>query len=158
AGCQPHAGCGYRFLPRQSRRLQDPALHRAQDDGFRAHAVDARPQAEPAQGEERSAAGRLRSRNRQDRDLPPHAYGRAKLSATQRSMIKVGDIIEEWDFQVEAGKVREFARAVHDVHSEDTKIAPPTFPVVAAADFVERLVAATLSLDRSRTVHGEQAY
>lgn len=73
-------------------------------------------------------------------------------------MIKVGDIIEEWDFRVEAGKVREFARAVHDIHAEDTMIAPPTFPVVAAADFVERLVATILSLDRSRTVHGEQAY
>jgi hypothetical protein len=73
-------------------------------------------------------------------------------------MIKIGDIIEEWDFRVEAGKVREFARAVHDVHAEDTLIASPTFPVVAAADFVERLVTKMLSLDRSRTVHGEQAY
>ncbi|MGE3875924.1 MAG: MaoC family dehydratase N-terminal domain-containing protein [Parvibaculaceae bacterium] len=73
-------------------------------------------------------------------------------------MVKVGDIIEEWDFHVEAGKVREFARAVHDAHAEDTMIAPPTFPVVAAAGFVERLVATTLALDRSRTVHGEQSY
>jgi hypothetical protein len=73
-------------------------------------------------------------------------------------MVKVGEIIEEWDFRVEAGKVREFARAVHDAHAEDTMIAPPTFPSVAAADFVERLVATTLALDRTRTVHGEQSY
>jgi hypothetical protein len=73
-------------------------------------------------------------------------------------MIAVGDVIEEWDFVVEAGKVREFARAVHDVHSENSGIAPPTFPVVASADFVERLVTRLLDLDRSRTVHGEQNF
>lgn len=73
-------------------------------------------------------------------------------------MIEIGDVIEEWEFRVEAGKVREFGRAVHDVHSEESAIAPPTFPVVAAADFVERLVTTILNLDRSRTVHGEQAY
>lgn len=73
-------------------------------------------------------------------------------------MIRIGDVIEEWEFRVEAGKLREFGRAVHDVHADDGAIAPPTFPVVAAADFVERLVTGTLGLDRSRTVHGEQAY
>ena len=73
-------------------------------------------------------------------------------------MIRTGDVIEEWEFRVEAGKLREFGRAVHDVHADDSAIAPPTFPVVAAADFVERLVTETLRLDRSRTVHGEQAY
>lgn len=73
-------------------------------------------------------------------------------------MSKIGETIAEWDFRVEAGKVREFARAVHDIHAEDTEIAPPTFPVVAAAGFVEHLIADVLALDRSRTVHGEQAY
>ncbi|MDH6235014.1 hypothetical protein M2281_005636 [Mesorhizobium soli] len=73
-------------------------------------------------------------------------------------MIGPGDIIEEWDFTVEAGKLREFARAVRDVHWLDSDIAPPTFPVVASADFVERLVTDLLALDRARTVHGEQHY
>lgn len=73
-------------------------------------------------------------------------------------MIKIGDIIEEWDFRVEAGKVREFALAVRDIHAEDSPIAPPTFPMVAGAQFVERLVSTLLTIDRSRTVHGEQAY
>ena len=73
-------------------------------------------------------------------------------------MIEIGDIIEEWEFRVEAGKVREFGGAVHDIHAEDSVIAPPTFPVVAAADFVERLITTILALDRSRTVHGEQTY
>ena len=39
-----------------------------------------------------------------------------------------------------------------------SEIAPPTFPVVASAAFVERLVTTLLGLDRSRTVHGEQQY
>jgi hypothetical protein len=73
-------------------------------------------------------------------------------------MFAPGDIIEEWDFTVEPGKLREFARAVHDVHWRDSDIAPPTFPVVASADFVERLITDLLGLDRSRTVHGEQQY
>ncbi|MFI0848295.1 MaoC family dehydratase N-terminal domain-containing protein [Mesorhizobium sp. IMUNJ 23232] len=73
-------------------------------------------------------------------------------------MIRVGDILDEWEFQVEAGKVREFARAVQDEHANGSPIAPPTFPVVISADFVERLVTSLLVLDRSRTVHGEQTY
>lgn len=73
-------------------------------------------------------------------------------------MIKAGDILEEWDFIVEAGKVREFARAVHDPHWRECEIAPPTFPVVASAEFVERLVTSILDLDRARTVHGEHQY
>jgi hypothetical protein len=73
-------------------------------------------------------------------------------------LIEIGDTIEEWKFHVEAGKVLEFGRAVHDVHAQDSTIAPPTFPVVAAADFVERLITTVLALDRSRTVHGEQTY
>jgi hypothetical protein len=73
-------------------------------------------------------------------------------------MIMAGELLEEWDFVVEAGKVREFARAVQDVHSEHADIVAPTFPVVASADFVERLVTSILGLDRSRTVHGEQDY
>lgn len=73
-------------------------------------------------------------------------------------MIKVGDILEEWDFTVEAGKVREFALAIHDPHWKDCDVAPPTFPVVASAEFVERLVTSILDLDRSRTVHGEHQY
>ncbi|MEQ1955588.1 FAS1-like dehydratase domain-containing protein [Mesorhizobium yinganensis] len=73
-------------------------------------------------------------------------------------MIRVGDVLEEWEFQVEAGKLREFARAVQDEHANGSPIAPPTFPVVISADFVERLVTTILDLDRSRTVHGEQTY
>lgn len=73
--------------------------------------------------------------------------------------MNTGDrLLEEWEFVVEAGKVREFARAVKDIHFRDTDLAPPTFPVVASADFVERLVTDVMGLDRSRTVHGEQAY
>ncbi len=72
--------------------------------------------------------------------------------------MKIGDILGEWDYQVEAGKVAEFGRAVHDIHAGKTKIAPPTFPVVASAEFVERLVTEILGLDRTRTVHGEQEY
>lgn len=69
-----------------------------------------------------------------------------------------GAILDEWEFHVERGKVREFARAVQDSHWSDSDIAPPTFPVVASAQFVERLVTGLLGLDRSRTVHGEQQY
>lgn len=66
-------------------------------------------------------------------------------------------ILDQWDFRVEQGKVREFGRAVQDVHCNDPEVAPPTFPVVASAAFVERLIT-TLGLDRSRTVHGEHQY
>ena len=44
-----------------------PALHRIPRQRFRAHTVHARAEAEPAQGEERSAARRLGPRNRQGR-------------------------------------------------------------------------------------------
>jgi hypothetical protein len=64
--------------------------------------------------------------------------------------------IAEWDFVVEAGKVREFARAVHDDNA--VGVAPPTFPVSATAAYVEHLVVEVLKLDRRRTVHGEQEY
>lgn len=69
-----------------------------------------------------------------------------------------GDILGQWEFHVTAGKIREFARAVHDTHSGDGAIAPPTFPMVASADFVEHLVTTLLDIDRTRTVHGEQAF
>jgi acyl dehydratase len=72
--------------------------------------------------------------------------------------MKPGDILDEWDFTVEAGKLREFARAVVQPDWASAEIAPPTFPVVASAAFVERLVTSLLDLDRSRTVHGEQAF
>src|SRR5438270_12751750 len=48
-------------------------------------------------------------------------------------------------------------RAVHDDHPE-SEVAPPTFPVVLNADFIETLVSDVLKLDRTRTVHGEQEY
>lgn len=64
--------------------------------------------------------------------------------------------IAEWEFAVEAGKLREFARAVHDDHRDAS--APPTFPVYVTAAYVERLVVEILKLDRRRTVHGEQEY
>jgi hypothetical protein len=69
-----------------------------------------------------------------------------------------GEVLASWTFAVEAGKIREFARAVRDPHAETSLVAPPTFPVVASSDFVERLVADILKLDRRRTVHGEQAF
>ncbi len=66
-------------------------------------------------------------------------------------------IIGEWRFHVEAGKIAEFARAL-GTDLKDPMIALPTFTVVAAADFVERLVTVILKLDRKRTLHGEQGY
>jgi hypothetical protein len=64
-----------------------------------------------------------------------------------------------WEFAVEAGKVREFARAVHDDGAGgEALVAPPTFPIVLSADFVERLIVDELKLDRRRVVHGEQEY
>ena len=63
--------------------------------------------------------------------------------------------LADWMFQVEAGKVAEFARAVGAPVSD---ITPPTFTTVAGAGWVEQLVDKTLKLDRARTVHGEQAY
>ena len=68
-------------------------------------------------------------------------------------------VVAEWLATVEAGKVREFARAVKDAHwAADPPVPPPTYPVVLSAEFVERLVVEILRLDRSRTVHGEQEY
>jgi hypothetical protein len=68
-------------------------------------------------------------------------------------------ILDEWDHPVEWGKVREFARAVHDPRLGCEPPVPPlTFPVVLTADFIERLVTDLLPLDRRRTVHGEQEY
>jgi hypothetical protein len=65
----------------------------------------------------------------------------------------------EWPFTVEAGKVREFARAVFDENwRADTPAPPPTFPVCVTAAFIETLVVEILKLDRRRTVHGEQEY
>jgi hypothetical protein len=69
------------------------------------------------------------------------------------------EILGEWQFTVEAGKIREFARAVKDVSGGDhPRLAPPTFLVTASADFVEHLVTDVLRLDRSRSVHGAQEY
>ena len=64
-------------------------------------------------------------------------------------------VLAEWSFVVEAGKIAAFARAVAAPASD---IAPPTFTMVAGADWVGHLVDKTLHLDRGRTVHGEQAY
>jgi hypothetical protein len=70
-----------------------------------------------------------------------------------------GPILEEWDFLVEEGKVREFARAVRDPGWRDpVPVPPPTFPVVVSAAFVERLITQHLHLDRTRTVHGEERF
>ncbi|GAB5468081.1 MAG: hypothetical protein Kilf2KO_11110 [Rhodospirillales bacterium] len=68
-----------------------------------------------------------------------------------------GRVIREWTFQVEAGKIAEFAKAVGAAPADPT-IAPPTFTMVAAADLIEALVVDILKLDRSRTLHGEQGY
>ncbi len=71
--------------------------------------------------------------------------------------VQKGETIAEWVHPVEWGKVREFARAVHDPRADPTT-PPPTFPVVLTAEFIERFVRELLPLDRQRTVHGEQEY
>jgi hypothetical protein len=64
-----------------------------------------------------------------------------------------------WEFLVEAGKLREFARAVGDDHREgESLLAPPTFPISISAAFTERLIVEELKLNRRRTVHGEQRF
>jgi hypothetical protein len=69
------------------------------------------------------------------------------------------EIIAEWTHPVEWGKVREFARAVHDPRlGREPPVPPLTFPVVLSAEFIERFVSELLPLDRRRTVHGEQEY
>jgi hypothetical protein len=73
-------------------------------------------------------------------------------------VIATGEILGTWDFTVEAGKVRAFARAVGQEDWREEMTVPLTFTVVCAADFVERLVTEILPVDRSRTVHGGQSY
>ena len=71
----------------------------------------------------------------------------------------MSDVLAEWVLPVEWGKVREFARAVHDPHADqEPPVPPPTFPVVLNAAFIEQLVLKIAKLDRRRTVHGEQEY
>lgn len=73
--------------------------------------------------------------------------------------LRKGTRLAEWEHPVESGKVREFARAVHDpLSEEDPAEVPITFPVVLTAEFVERFIREILPLDRTRTVHGEQEY
>lgn len=68
-------------------------------------------------------------------------------------------LLAEWSYKVEEGKVREFARAVHaPVRHDGPVVVPTTFPVVASAQFIERLIVDHLRLDRSRAVHGEESY
>jgi hypothetical protein len=68
-------------------------------------------------------------------------------------------VLAEWTHPVEWGKVREFARAVHDPRfGREPPVPPLTFPVVLSAEFIERFVSELLPLDRRRTVHGEQDY
>src|SRR5262245_64305342 len=68
-------------------------------------------------------------------------------------------LLAEWTHPVEWGKVREFARAVHDPRlGREPPVPPLTFPVVLSAEFIERFVSELLPLDRRRTVHGEQDY
>ena len=71
--------------------------------------------------------------------------------------LQLGKVLAEWVHPVEWGKVREFARAVHDPRA-DPSPPPPTFPVVLSAEFIERFLRELLPLDRQRTVHGEQEY
>jgi acyl dehydratase len=69
------------------------------------------------------------------------------------------EVLAEWTHPVEWGKVREFARAVHDPRlGREPPVPPLTFPAVLTAQFVERFVSELLPLDRRRTVHGEQEY
>ena len=73
--------------------------------------------------------------------------------------IETGKVIAEWAHPVEWGKVREFARAVHDPRAgQEVPVPPPTFSAVLTAEFIERFVCDLLPLDRTRTVHGEQEY
>ncbi|HEX2430337.1 MAG TPA: MaoC family dehydratase N-terminal domain-containing protein [Aestuariivirgaceae bacterium] len=68
-------------------------------------------------------------------------------------------VLADWTHPVEWGKVREFARAVHDPRlGREPPVPPLTFPVVLSAEFIERFVSELLPLDRRRTVHGEQDY
>ena len=71
----------------------------------------------------------------------------------------MNDVVAEWLHPVEWGKVREFARALHDPGGEvEPPVPPPTFLVVLNASFIERMIVDILKLDRARTVHGEQEY
>lgn len=81
------------------------------------------------------------------------------MEAMPAGILQKGTLLGEWDHPVEWGKVREFARAVHDPLAHQEPMEPPiTFPVVLTAEFIERFVGEMLPLDRTRAVHGEQEY
>ena len=63
----------------------------------------------------------------------------------------IGTVVDEFSFGVEAGKVREFARAIHD--SSDR--VPLTFTAVAAHHRDARAAVEKLGLDIARVVVGE---
>src|SRR5262245_8102066 len=66
-----------------------------------------------------------------------------------------------WEFVVEPSGVQKFADAVKLElrHRGNGEIAVPlTYPIVASAEHVVRLIVQKLNLDRSRVLHGEQRY
>ena len=66
----------------------------------------------------------------------------------------IGTVVDEFAFAVEAGKVREFARALHDP-SEAADGVPLTFSVVAGHHRDARAAVDKLGLDIKRVVVGE---
>ncbi len=65
----------------------------------------------------------------------------------------------KWRFPIEEGKVREFARAVHDPGAEmDPLPVPPTFPTYGAFAFAPERVVQALDLDITRVLHVGEEY
>lgn len=73
---------------------------------------------------------------------------------------KKGLKLETYTYEVEKGKIREFAISIGDEREEylnGTKI-PPTFPTVIDFWGGGSSTAALLNLDAKRVLHGEQSY
>lgn len=70
----------------------------------------------------------------------------------------VNDSVLEWTYVVEAGKAREFARAVFDDDGGRSGLAPPTLLIHALAASVDHFVDNVARLDKGRTVHGEEEF
>src|SRR5690606_30561382 len=102
-------------------------------------------------------AGLVSATRRSGRRMTGPRTVRGALKIMPSKMLVKGTKLDEWDHPVEWGKVREFARAVHDPLSQQEPPEPPiTFPVALTAEFIERFIREILPLDRTRTVHGEQ--
>jgi acyl dehydratase len=83
-------------------------------------------------------------------------------SSSQSANVCLGTVLDRFEMTIEAGKVREFARAVGDIgpaHYEPDPPVPLTF--VATAAFWGRDAAdllTSLGLDLSRALHGEEEF